>query len=481
MKNPVTLITYADSLGGSLPALNRTLEKHFQGAVGGVHLLPFFPSSGDRGFAPLCYDKVDPAFGGWEDVARLGQGRGLIFDFMINHLSRQSPQFLDFLEKHDNSPWKDLFLRYKNFWPNGVPTQEEVEQLYRRKPTMPCVDARFADGSTEKIWCTFGDQQMDLDVSQPVTREFIRNSLLGLIRRGASVIRLDAFAFAVKKLGTSCFFVEPEMWDLLEECRETAEPYGVELLLEMHDHYTIQQKLAEHGHLVYDFALPLLLLHTLYTGSGAALKNWFAICPMHCHTTLDTHDGMGVPDVEGLLAPEEVRAVIQRLLGYGANIKWAFRAGSLDHTNLLNAYQMNATYYSSLGENDQAYLLARAIQFFAPGTPQVYYVGLLAGRNDVARYEKTGLLTDINRHSYTEEEIDAQMERPVVRRLRELMRFRNSCEAFDGSFEVLPTEDSRLAIRRIHQGREALLEADLKTCAFQVRYRGPEGERILTF
>ena len=126
-----------------------------------------------------------------------------------------------------------------------------------------------------------------------------------------------------------------------------------------------------------------------YTGDGPALRHWFDICPKHCHTTLDTHDGMGVPDVEGLLEPEQVRHVIQTLLTRGANIKWAFREGSLDHTSLLNAYQMNATYYSALGENDDAYLLARAIQFFAPGTPQVYYGGLLAGKNDAERFAAT--------------------------------------------------------------------------------------------
>ena len=481
MKNPVTLITYADSLGGSLAELNRALDRHFAGAIGGVHLLPFFPSSGDRGFAPLCYDKVDPAFGDWEDVARLTQGRSAVYDFMINHLSRQSPEFLDFLEKHDASAYRDLFLRYRDFWPDGVPSEWEVEQLYRRKPTMPCVDVTFADGTSEKIWCTFGDQQMDLNVSSPVTKEFIRRSLTGLMDRGASVIRLDAFAFAVKKLGTSCFFVEPEMWELLDECRATAQPRGVELLLEMHDHYTIQQKLAEHGHLVYDFALPLLLLHTLYTGDGSALRHWFDICPKHCHTTLDTHDGMGVPDVEGLLEPQEVRQVIETLLERGANIKWAFREGSLDHTNLLNAYQMNATYYSALGKNDEAYLLARAIQFFAPGTPQVYYVGLLAGKNDAERFAATGLLTDVNRHSYTPEEIDREVRRPIVRRLLALMRFRNTCEAFDGSFEVLPTPADRLQIRRVLGESQAMLDADLKRFSFTVRVTDREGERVLTF
>lgn len=467
VKNKIMLITYADSMGGDLPALNRALVNHFQDAVGGVHLLPFFPSSGDRGFAPLCYNQVEPAFGSWEDVSRLGEGRRLMVDFMINHLSRQSAEFLDFLAKHEESQWRDLFLRYKNFWPQGTPSPEEVERLYKRKPCMPCVDAEFADGSTEKIWCTFGDQQMDLDVRSETTRRFITDSLNGLMDRGAALIRLDAFAFAVKKLGTSCFFVEPDMWELLDGCKEIADKRGVELLLEMHDHYTIQQKLADHGYVVYDFALPVLMLHTLYTGSTTALKNWLEICPRNCHTTLDTHDGMGIADIKDLLTDSETENVIQRLMKNGANVKWSFKEGS-NQENLLNAYQMNATYYSALEENENAYLTARAIQFFCPGTPQVYYVGLLAGKNDEERYAASKLLTDVNRHSYTETEISEAAERGVVKRLKALMQFRNGFEAFDGSFEVEETPDDILRIVRSQEDREAILTANVRDFTFEI-------------
>lgn len=138
--NKIMLITYADSLGKNLRELKEVLDEHFDRAVGGVHILPFFPSSADRGFAPMRYDIVDPAFGTWEDVRAIGGRRFLMFDFMINHISRQLPFFQDFLEKGDDSEFSDLFIRYQDFWEGGFPTQEQVDAIYKRKPRAPYVE-----------------------------------------------------------------------------------------------------------------------------------------------------------------------------------------------------------------------------------------------------------------------------------------------------------------------------------------------------
>lgn len=177
IKNEAMLITYADSLGRNLKELNEVLDKHLRGIVGGVHLLPFYPSSGDRGFAPMDYTKVDPAFGDWSDVEAMSKDYYMMFDFMINHISRQSPYFQDFLEKKDASEYADLFIRYKDFWPNGEPTQEDVDLIYKRKPRAPYVEVAFKDGSLEKVWCTFDEQQIDLDVTTATTQKFITDNL----------------------------------------------------------------------------------------------------------------------------------------------------------------------------------------------------------------------------------------------------------------------------------------------------------------
>lgn len=192
----------------------------------------------------------------------------------------------DFLEKKDQSEYKDLFIRYKDFWENGEPTEEEVDAIYNRKPRAPYVDAHFSDGTSEKVWCTFDEEQIDINCKTETAKKFIRENLECLCEHGASLIRLDAFAYATKKAGTSCFFIEPDVWEL-------------------HEHYSIQQKIANQDYYVYNFALPMLLLNALYYGKTEYLKHWFEICPRKQFTTLDTHDGIGVVDVKDLL-PERM-------------------------------------------------------------------------------------------------------------------------------------------------------------------------------
>ena len=204
MKNKIMLITYADSFGKDLKELKWVVDRYFKREINGIHVLPFFPSSGDRGFAPVNYREVDPAFGDWEDVKALAGEYELMFDFMINHLSRRSPEFLDFIEKHESSEYADMFLRFKKFWPGGEPTQEQVDLLNKRKPCAPCEEIRFADGSTEKIWCTFDDEQMDLNLESEAAWKFVESTLRFLMEQGAGMIRLDAFAFATKKYCIRC-------------------------------------------------------------------------------------------------------------------------------------------------------------------------------------------------------------------------------------------------------------------------------------
>ena len=207
IKNEIMLITYADSLGENLTDLKEVLDEYYGCAIGGVHILPFFPSSGDRGFAPMRYDIVDEAFGTMEDVKEISKNNYLMYDFMVNHISRQSEFFKDFEEKKDESKYNDFFIRYKDFWENGEPTEEQVDAIYKRKPRAPYYEVEFKDGTKEKVWCTFAEEQIDLNMDSRVTRQFIKEILISMCKNGASIIRLDAFAYAIKKPGTSCFFI----------------------------------------------------------------------------------------------------------------------------------------------------------------------------------------------------------------------------------------------------------------------------------
>ena len=420
--------------------------------MGGVHILPFFPSSADRGFAPIRYDKVDEAFGDYADIEKIGEEYYLMFDFMVNHISAQSPYFQDFLKNNDQSKYKDFFIRYKDFWDNGEPTAEQVDKIYKRKPRAPYVEAEFADGSKEKVWCTFCEEQIDLDVTKKDTKDFIIKTLKDMCKRGAAIIRLDAFAYAIKKADTNCFFVEPDIWNLLHEIEEVVNESGAEILPEIHEHYTIPMKIAEQGFWVYDFALPVLTLHALYNHTGEYLKSWLENSPKKQFTTLDTHDGIGIVDVKDLLPDEEVEKVKEQMYKQGANVKKIY---SSEAYNNLDIYQVNTTYYSALGNNDAAYLLARAIQFFAPGIPQVYYVGMLAGENDLELMERTKNGRDINRHYYS---------------LEELMELRNNHPAFNLEGDIkIQCEGSKMKITRSYNNDQITLVADLMNYEFEIQ------------
>lgn len=475
IQNKTMLITYSDSLGNNLKDLYDNLEEHFGDAIGGVHLLPFFPSTGDRGFAPVDYDEVDSAFGDWEDVKRLGEKYYLMFDFMINHISRQSKYYKDYQEKHEASEFKDLFLNWDKFQPENRPTQSDVDLIYKRKDRAPKQEIVFEDGSVEHLWNTFGEEQIDLDVTKEVTMEFIRKTIQHLASNGCDLIRLDAFAYAVKKLDTNDFFVEPDIWDLLDKVRDIAAEYGTELLPEIHEHYSIQFKIADHDYYVYDFALPMVTLYTLYSSRTERLAKWLKMSPMKQFTTLDTHDGIGVVDVKDILTDEEIDYASNELYKVGANVK---RKYSSAEYNNLDIYQINSTYYSALGDDDVKYFLARLIQAFAPGIPQVYYVGLLAGKNDLKLLEETKEGRNINRHYYSNEEIAKEVQRPVVKALLNLFSFRNRSEAFDleGTTEIETPTDHSIVIKRQNKDKSvtAVAEIDLQNQTYRVIENGVE-------
>ncbi|MDD8042178.1 MAG: sucrose phosphorylase, partial [Verrucomicrobiota bacterium] len=300
LQNKVQIITYPDSMGGNLLTLHYCLRKFLMNAVGGVHILPFFPSSADRGFAPSTYDEVDPQFGTWDDVEKIGADFDLTVDFMVNHISRQSVFFQDYLEKGADSAYADMFLSFSKFGPDGI-SDDDLAKVYTRKPRPPYLEIQRPDGSIERVWCTFDYEQIDLDWSSPLTRSLMRNVLIRLARTSAKMIRLDAFAYTTVEIGTNCYFLEPAVWELLDWLKGCVAPFGVDVLPEVHEESSYQQKLSQHGFWCYDFSLPMLTLFTLFEHTNKRLLEWLRICPRKQFTTLDTHDGIGIVDVVGLM------------------------------------------------------------------------------------------------------------------------------------------------------------------------------------
>lgn len=477
------LITYPDSLGGNLRNLHDFLRNNLSDIFGGVHVLPPFPSSGDRGFAPTDYRRIEPAFGTWDDLAAIGKEFDLAVDLMVNHISRRSPEFQGFLAHGRASPSADLFITLDKIWPGGQPRPEDVAHIFLRRPKPPFSEVRITDtGVTERIWTTFGrtepSEQIDLDINSPLTRRMIVDHLRFFRERGVSMVRLDAVGYVIKKPGTSCFMVEPEVYEVLDWLTAEADALGLVLLPEVHAEVSVQRALAGRGYLVYDFVLPLLVLHALTSGSGVKLAAYLETCPGRQFTMLDCHDGIPVqPDLAGVLAPEEMRTVVDRCLRLGANVSPLLHIEG-QPAPALDAHQLNTTYYSALDEDDAAYLVARALQLFAPGIPQIYYVGLLAGGNDHAAVTATGEGREINRHNYTTSEAERALRWPVVQRLLRLIRLRNEHPAFDGSFSVLESAVSEVRLEWRKGEAYTRLEVDLRRPAANVRYSNPSGRTV---
>jgi sucrose phosphorylase len=358
-------------------------------------------------------------------------------------------------------------------FPDGA-TEQQLLEIYRPRPGMPFTAVTLGDGRRRLLWTTFTAQQADIDVRHPQGQAYLRSILDALQAARVRMVRLDAVGYAIKKAGGSCFMM-PETFGFIGEFAAQARARGIEVLVEIHSHFERQIEIARQVDWVYDFALPPLVLHALFNGTAAPLKRWIGMRPANALTVLDTHDGIGIIDIgadasdragrPGLVPPAELDALVERI---HANSRGGSRQATGAAASNLDLYQVNCTYYDALARDDEAYLAARAIQFFLPGVPQVYYVGLFAGENDLALLQASGVGRDINRHHYTRAEIDAALQRPVVQRLCELIRLRNTHPAFNGRFEVLDAPDHTLAMRWQHLGRAATLRVDLRAGRAQV-------------
>ena len=474
MKNKVQLITYVNCLGcENIQDLNSLVKNEFKGLFGGVHLLPFYyPIDGeDAGFDPIDHGMVDPRLGNWDDLNDLSQEIEIMADLIVNHISAESVQFKDYLEKGKASDYASLFLSFDTVFPNGA-TEKDLLNIYRPRPGFPFTTFKLADGSSKMIWTTFTSNQIDIDVTDKMGINYLDEILNIFHKAGVNMIRLDAAGYAIKKKGTSCFMIN-ETFDFIAKLTKKAKNKGIKVLVEIHSYYKTQIEIAKRVDYVYDFALPVLVLDTLFNKDASNLKNWLTVSPRNAITVLDTHDGIGIVDVAsengeaGLINDEDLTKIVDQI--HINSNKNSLKATGAAASNL-DLYQVNCTYFDALGRDEKAYLMSRAIQFFVPGIPQVYYVGLFAGENDMDLLAKTNVGRDINRHYYTKNEIHDHLERPLIKELKELMLLRNNHDAFNGDFNLLKSEKHILHIKWTKKEEFAELRIDLKVMKMDINY-----------
>ncbi len=315
--------------------------------------------------------------------------------------------------------------------------------------------------------------QMDLNIKSPLVWEFYENTLNTLSEYGAKIVRLDAFAYAPKEPGLKNFLNEPGTWELLEKIKELADKYNLELLPEIHAGYEekIYEKISEKGYMTYDFFLPGLIIDALESGNGQTLEKWAKEIQekgIHTVNMLGCHDGIPLLDLKGLIPEERIQTLIDTVVQRGGYVKNL-------HGQKNIYYQVNATYYSALGEDDAKLLLARALQLFMPGKPQVWYLDLFAGKNDHEAVKRAGAggHKEINRSNLSVTQMNELLEKDVVKKQLELLKFRASFPAFafDSKIDV-QAEGSSIKFTWTKDGYKATLDANLSDYSYKITTSG---------
>lgn len=501
--NGPMLNAYPDSIGGTLSDIVELLEtSEFKNTFSSFYILPsLYHTDLDRGFSVIDYELED-SLASMKDLEKLrGNGIDLKLDFILNHASVRSPQFQDLLKNGECSEYKDFFINWNKFWKGKgtmnaegciEPDEEYIKDMFFRKPGLPVLMVEMPDGKKVPYWNTFYQEiietdngkeylgQMDLNIKSELVWKFYEETIKKLSEYGASIIRLDAFAYAPKEPGKRNFLNEPETWMLLEKIDKIATRYGLMLLPEIHASYGEKkyEVISEKGYMTYDFFLPGLIIDAFESKNGSILAAWAnELIEKKIKTVnmLGCHDGIPLLDLKGLIPEERIKKLIDIVVKRGGHVKDLHGAKNM-------YYQVNATYYSALGEEDKRLLAARAIQLFMPGKPQIWYLDLFAGKNDYEAVKRAGAggHKEINRTNYTKQMTEDVLKSPVVQRQLEMLRFRKEFGAFsfDSSISV-SCEENIMDFCWEKDGKRAELEVNLETFEYTISACDENGERIV--
>lgn len=462
-EHDILLITYGDQV--SEPGLSplRTLadlcERHLSGLVNGIHLLPFFPYSSDDGFSVMDYRLVNPALGTWGDISRLGRSFRLMFDAVINHVSVQHAWFQAFLG--DDPHYRNYFIVVE-----GNPDLSRVV----RPRALPLLTRFDTPSGPKQVWTTFSRDQVDLNFHNPQVLLDIMDALLFYVARGAQFLRLDAVAYLWKEIGSPCIHL-PQTHRIVQLFRTVLDAVAPHVLLITETNVPHRENVSYFGdggdeaQLVYNFALPPLVLHTFYTGNSRVLSKWAAELKLPSDRTtflnfLASHDGIGINPARGILSDLEIEALIERAVHHGGRVSYKEEAGGVQ-----GPYELNVNYFDALSDPRTAeplsaqmdrFMTAQAIMLAWMGVPGIYFHSLLGSRGWPEGVNLTGRSRTINRQKLALTALEGELadraspRHQVFSRFAQLLRARNASTAFHphGRQRVLDCGDSIFALMR---------------------------------
>jgi sucrose phosphorylase len=456
----IVLITYGDSVKNKnesgLPVLHRFLNRHLKSELTFVHILPFFPYSSDDGFSVIDFKVVNPDLGDWEDVRNLKNDYKLMFDLVINHISKESRWFQNFLQ--GKSPGKDYFIT--------VDPDTDMSKVVRPR-SLPLLTPFETSEGTKHVWTTFSDDQIDLNFSNPEVLYQMVDILLHYMKNGASMIRMDAIAFLWKEIGTTCLHL-PQTHEIVKLFRDIMEQVDPQSILITETNVPNKENLSYFGngdeaHQVYQFPLPPLLLHALYSGNAAHLSEWVAGIPeipdgCTFFNFTASHDGIGVRPLEGLLPDDELTQLLDGMKASGAKISTRRKSDGSD-----SPYEINIAWWDAMSRTISGtdrlhfdrFIASQIIMMQMKGVPAFYIHNLLATENYDEGVEQTGRARTINRRKWEESEIETLLaednhHHAVLNELKRLINIRKEQHAFhpDSAQEVIDLDTGIFAVRR---------------------------------
>ncbi|QQO08030.1 sugar phosphorylase [Breznakiella homolactica] len=491
------LISYGDMLSGpggpeseasdgrtGLSRLGAFLDQRNRGAFTYLHILPFHPYSSDDGFSVIDYRAVDDRFGTWGDIEALGEKFRLVFDFVVNHGSVQSRWFKGFLAQDE---------KYAR-WYITRPADYDYSGVVRPRTHPLLTPFTMKDGSVSHVWTTFSADQVDYDFSDPeVLLEFIR-IFLDYVRRGGRIVRLDAIAYLWKEDGTPCIH-HPKTHAVVKLFRAIIDYLELDMLILTETNVPHAENISYFGdgdeaHMVYNFALPPLVLHAAVSGDAGPLRKWAKTLPDPKNAQLflnflASHDGVGLTPAKGLVADDAFAGTIEESKNRGALVSYkAAPGGSVP-------YELNCSYASvvaprSMGGPDiraRAFLATQGVLLSLPGLPAVYFHSWVGSEAWQEGPELLGYNRAINREKPPAEQVERELEDSgsfrsrVYRGFSGFLEFRKREPAFGPreGITVLDTEGSLFAVVRGPDaaGRRVLCAMNLGPAP--VSFAAPDG------
>jgi len=460
----IILITYGDQVSRNseptLQTLKEFMDKHLKGTINSVHILPFYPYSSDDGFSVVNYSAVDPHMGSWREVEQLSQDYRIMVDGVINHISQFSEWFKSFLA--GDKYFEDFFIE--------LDPSIDLSKVVRPRATPLLHEYTADDGKIHNIWTTFSKDQVDLNYKSYKVLRNVLDAMFYYIEKGATLIRLDAIAFIWKELGTECVHL-PQTHELIQLMREVIHEVAPEVIIITETNVPHHENISYFGsgddeaQMVYNFALPPLLLNSIVHGDTSKLTSWANTLELPSNKVCffnftASHDGIGLRPIKGILSDDEINDIVQNVENNGGLV--SYRAES-DGTK--TPYELNCSYIDALThpKEDQTIrvkrmLVTQATILAMPGVPGIYFHSLVGSQNYKDGVKHSGINRTINREKYNidwlEKELTKQGSLPktIFDTFKRMISIRINEEAFNpfGEFNFLTLDNRIFAIEQFN-------------------------------